>query len=126
MGTATTISVIDKDKNYIGGAILPGVHLAMNALSNNAAQLYNVSLEAPSRVIGRNTTECMQSGMILGNAACIDGMIDRIEEELGYTAAVIATGGMRHVVIPYCRHQIIIDDSLLLKGLKILYDKNRD
>ena len=68
----------------------------------------------------------MQSGMILGNAACIDGMIDRIEEELGYTAAVIATGGMRHVVIPYCRHQIIIDDSLLLKGLKILYDKNRD
>lgn len=126
MGTATTILVIDQNKNYVGGAILPGVHLAMNALSNNAAQLYNVNLEAPSRVIGKNTTECMQSGMIFGNAACIDGMIDRIEEELGCSATVIATGGMRHIIIPYCRHHIIIDDFLLLKGLKILYDKNHD
>lgn len=126
MGTATTISVIDKDRNYIGGAILPGVHLAMDALSSNAAQLYNVNLEAPSRIIGRNTTECMQSGIIFGNAACIDGMIDRIEEELGYSATVIATGGMRHIIIPYCRHKIIIDDTMLLKGLKILYDKNCD
>lgn len=126
LGTATTISVIDKNRNYIGGAIVPGVNLAMNALAGNAAQLYNVSLEAPARVIGKNTTECMQSGVILGNAACIDGMIDRIEAELGYKTTIIATGGLRRVIIPHCSHKIIIDDTLLLKGLKILYDKNSE
>lgn len=124
MGTATTISVIDKDRNYIGGAITPGVNIAMNALSSNAAQLFNVGLQAPSRVIGKNTVECMQSGIILGNASCIDGMIDRIEDELGYSTTVVATGGLSGIVIPYCRHDIIIEPRLLLMGLKLLYDKN--
>ncbi|HBH92179.1 type III pantothenate kinase [[Bacteroides] pectinophilus] len=124
MGTATTISVIDKDRNYIGGAITPGVNIAMNALSSNAAQLFNVGLQAPSRVIGKNTVECMQSGIILGNASCIDGMIDRIEDELGYRTTVVATGGLSGIVIPYCRHDIIIEPRLLLMGLKLLYDKN--
>jgi len=124
MGTATTISVIDRDRNYIGGAIVPGVNLSMNALSQNAAQLFNVSLKAPSRAIGKNTVECMQSGVILGNAACLDGMIDRMEAELGYRTTIIATGGLRYVIVPHCTHDIIIDDTLLLTGLKILYDKN--
>ena len=76
-------------------------------------------------MIGKNTTDCMKSGIVLGNAACIDGMIDRLEEELGYSTTVVATGGLAHVVIPLCKHDIIVDDALLLKGLKIIYDKNK-
>lgn len=125
MGTATTLSVVDKDKNYVGGQILPGLRLSMEALSSGAAQLFNVGLEAPRQVIGKNTSDCMKSGIVVGNAACIDGMIDRTIEELGYSARVIATGGLSKVVIPLCRHAITIDDTLLLKGLKIIYDKNR-
>ncbi len=125
MGTATTITVVDKEKTYVGGAILPGLRLSMDALSRSASQLSNVSLDAPRTVIGKNTADAMRSGLIIGDAACIDGMIDRMEEELGYKTTVIATGGLAHVVIPLCKHEIIIDDSLLLKGLKIIYDKNR-
>jgi type III pantothenate kinase len=126
MGTATTLSVVDDKRSYIGGQILPGLRLSMEALSSGAAQLYNVGLEAPKQVIGKNTSDCMRSGLIIGNAACIDGMIDRIEEELGYPLPAIATGGLAKVVIPLCRHEIVIDDTLLLKGLKIIYDKNKD
>lgn len=126
MGTATTMSVVDKNKNYIGGVIMPGLRLSMDALSSGAAQLYKVSLDTPKQVLGKNTTDCMKSGIVIGNAACIDEMIDRIEQEIGYTTKVIATGGLSHVVIPLCRHDITIDDSLLLKGLNIIYDKNRE
>lgn len=126
MGTATTISVIDKEKNYIGGIIAPGVRLSMEALASNAAQLYRVSLETPKRVIGKNTIDCMQSGLVLGAASQIDGMVERMEEELGYSAKVVATGGLAHTVIPLCKKDIIVDDDLLLKGLKIIYDKNQE
>ena len=125
MGTATTMSVVDKDNNYVGGVIMTGLRLAMESLSSKASQLFNVSLEVPKNVIGKNTTDCMKSGIVLGNAACIDGMIDRLEEELGYSTTVVATGGLAHVVIPLCKHDIIVDDALLLKGLKIIYDKNK-
>lgn len=126
MGTATTISVVDCEQNYIGGAILPGLATSMNALVSNAAQLSKVSLEAPGRVIGKNTAECMKSGLVIASAAGIDGMIDRMWEELGYETLILATGGLASIVIPQCRHDIIIDDGLLLKGLKILYDMNKD
>lgn len=126
MGTATTLSVIDKDRNYIGGQILPGLRLSMEALASGAAQLFNVGLEPPKQVIGKNTSDCMKSGIVIGNAACIDGMIDRTIEELGYPARVIATGGLSKVVIPLCKHKVTIDDTLLLKGLKIIYDKNKE
>ena len=125
MGTATTMSVVDKDNNYVGGVIMTGLRLAMESLSSRASQLFNVSLEVPKNVIGKNTTDCTKSGIVLGNAACIDGMIDRLEEELGYSTTVVATGGLAHVVIPLCKHDIIVDDALLLKGLKIIYDKNK-
>ena len=125
MGTATTMSVVDKDNNYVGGVIMTGLRLAMESLSSRASQLFNVSLEVPKNVIGKNTTDCMKSGIVLGNAACIDGMIDRLEEELGYSTTAVATGGLAHVVIPLCKHDIIVDDALLLKGLKIIYDKNK-
>ena len=125
MGTATTISMIDSAKNYVGGVIMPGLRLSMDALASGAAQLYKVSLEKPSTVIGKNTSDCMKSGLVMGNAACIDGMLDRFMEEMGVEATVVATVGIANIVIPLCKHNIIIDDTLLLKGLKIIYDKNR-
>lgn len=124
MGTATTLTVIDKMGNYIGGAILPGVTTSLNALVSNAAQLSKTSIEAPKRIIGKNTLECMKSGIVMGSAACIDGMIGRMEEELGEKAVLLATGGIASCIIPHCKRKIIIDDALLLKGLKIIYDKN--
>lgn len=125
-GTATTISVVDKHGNYIGGPILPGVNTSMMALVEKTAQLPKISLEAPRRVIGKNTIDCMKSGVIIGHAACIDGMIDRIEEELGYPAKVIvATGGLAGCIVSECRHSIVIDDALILKGLLMIFKKNR-
>ena len=124
MGTATTMSVVDKDYNYVGGIIAPGVRVSMEALASSAAQLHNVSIECPEKVIGKNTIDCMKSGLILGNVCMIDGMIERIEEELGYKTTVIATGGLAKIVVPHCKREIIVDDDLLLKGLKIIYDKN--
>lgn len=124
VGTATTISVVDRKKNYIGGMILPGVRVSVDSLSSRTAQLPRIGLEAPKKCIGKNTIDCMKSGVIYGNAACIDGLIDRIEVELGYSATVVATGGLAGVLIPHCRKKILVDPGLMLKGLKILYDKN--
>ncbi len=124
IGTATTFSVVDKNKNYVGGVIMPGVRISADSLVQRTAQLPKISLTAPSKVIGKNTIDCMKSGVIIGNAACFDGMIDKIEEELGYKTTVIATGGIANTIIPLCSHEIIIDQALLLKGLKIIYDKN--
>ncbi len=126
MGTATTISVVDKDRNYVGGVIIPGIRVSMDSLVNRTSQLPRISFEAPDKVIGTNTIDCMKSGMIVGNAAMIDGMIDRMEEELGYKTTVVATGGLAGVVIPLCKHTIIKDDGLLLKGLNIIYQKNKE
>lgn len=125
MGTATTITVIDKEGIFKGVSILPGVVTAMNALFNNASQLTAVKIEAPKKVIGQNTIECMQSGAVFGNASMVDGMIERIEEELGYKTTVLATGGLAGIIIKHCKRDIIYDDSMLLKGLWILYEKNK-
>lgn len=124
MGTATTMSVIDKNSCYIGGTIIPGMVISQNALSANTSQLPYISISAPENVIGRNTVESMKSGMIFGTAAMIDGMIDRICEELSSSALVIATGGLSGEVCPYCRREVIYDADLLLKGLYILYKMN--
>ena len=125
MGTATTMSVVDPAGNYIGGVILPGIRISLETLSSKTAQLPSISLEVPSKVIGKNTVDCMRSGCMYGNAAMLDGLIDRMEEELGMPATVIATGGLSQFVTPLCRHKIIYEDTLLLKGLMILYDKNQ-
>ncbi len=124
LGTATTISVVDEDKNYIGGMILPGVRVSLDSLTSRTSQLPRIGLDAPKRLIGKNTVECMKSGILYGNASCIDGMIDRIEADLGQKATVIATGGLAGSIAPLCRHHIIIDDELLLKGLLYIYEKN--
>lgn len=126
MGTATTISVVDEKKNYIGGMILPGVKVSLDSLVNRTSQLPKISLEAPKKVIGRNTIDCMKSGIVMGQAACIDGMIERIWEELGQQAAVVATGGLAGNIVPYCKKKVIHDDELTLKGLYIIYCKNME
>ena len=125
MGTATTISVVDEDKSYAGTIIIPGVNTSLEALVSGASQLSKISLEAPKRLVGKNTIESMKSGIIHGNAACLDGMIDRIEKELGKPATVVATGGISNVIVPHCTHKIILDDVLLLKGLFLIYQINK-
>lgn len=132
LGTATTISVVDEKSNYIGGAILPGIRVSHDSLVSRTAQLPKISLEAPEKSIAKNTVDCMKSGLVYGNAACIDGMIRRLTREAGFgkngkpEAKVVATGGLAKVVIPNCEEKIIEDPELLIKGLKIIYDKNVD
>ena len=125
LGTATTVSVIDKDRRYQGGMIYPGVGVSLDSLTARAAQLSGISLEAPEHLIGKNTIECMKSGVIYSSAAAIDGIIDRMKEELGGKPTVIATGGLAKKIVPHCRRDVILDDDLLLKGLSILYYKNK-
>jgi len=124
MGTATTIAVVDKNKNYIGGCIMPGVKISLNALSSFAAQLPDISLDSPKKAIGKNTIDCMRSGVIYGNAAMLDGMIERMESEIEGSATVVATGGIAKYIIPYCNKNIIYDGNLMLKGLYDIYNKN--
>ncbi len=125
MGTATTISVIDGDKNFLGGMIIPGLRVSLDSLTMRTSQLPKISLDPPKKVIGSNTIDCMKSGIIYSTASSIDGVIERIEEELGEECTVISTGGLARAIIPYCRHEIVIDDQLLLKGLMIIYNRNR-
>lgn len=126
MGTATTISVVDEKKNYIGGMILPGVKVSLDSLVNRTSQLPRISLEPPKKVIGRNTIDCMKSGIVMGQAACLDGMIERIFDELGYKAPVVATGGLAGSIVPYCKREIVCDNELTLKGLGLIYRRNME
>ena len=120
MGTATTVSVINRDKAYIGKMILPGVAVSLNALSGKAAQLPYISLEKPKKLIGSNTVDSMKSGILYGNAGAMDGLIDRINEELGEECTVVATGGLAGVIKPLCRGGIILAEDLLPKGVVVL------
>ena len=125
LGTATTISVINKDKEYLGTVIMPGMMISLNAMVSGTSQLPRISLDKPKKLIGTNTIDCMKSGILYGTASSMDGMIDRIRDEIG-EATVVATGGLAGAVVPLCRNKIILDDELLLKGLMIIYNKNRD
>lgn len=125
MGTATTVSVVNSKRIYIGGMILPGIRTATDSLVSNAAQLQQISFEMPKKLIGSNTIDCMKSGALYGSAAALDGLIERIEEELGEPCITVATGGLSGTVVPLCKKQIIVDDDLLMKGLQIVYNKNR-
>ena len=125
LGTATTMDVIEPENVYMGGVILPGVKVALDALTRRAAQLPAISLDKPKSVVGKNTVDCMRSGMMYGTAASIDGLVERIEAELGHPATLIATGGMAQFVTPLCKREIILEKDLLLKGLNIIYKKNK-
>ena len=125
MGTATKMMVMNDRGAFIGVSIIPGVKVSLDALASRAAQLPMIDLEAPKSVIGKNTTDCMKSGVVFGSAAMVDGMIERICEEAGTSLPVYATGGLASVITPYCKHKITFDEHLVLKGLNIIYGKNR-
>ena len=124
MGTATTVSVLDEKGGFLGGAIMAGVNLSLNALNSGTSQLPKIDLHNPGKVIGRNTDECMKSGAVYGTACMIDGMIDRVEKELGRKTTVIGTGGLAPVIMRHCTHEILLEDDLLLLGLGVIYQKN--
>ena len=125
LGTATKMCVLDKNGSFIGGAILPGVALSMNALAAGTAQLPRVPVEAPTKSISSNTIDAIKSGVIFGAAAEIDGMTERFEAELGQQATIVATGGISAAVYRHCKREIIHDPNLILRGLGIIYDKNK-
>lgn len=125
MGTATTMTVLDETGALIGGCIAPGVKVSMEALTNRTALLPGLQLDQPKKAIGRNTIDCMRSGIMMGAAAMLDGMVERMEAELGSKTTVIATGGISRFVIPMCRTPMIYDKDLIVKGLAALYRANR-
>ena len=126
MGTATTLTVVDKNNCFRGGVIIPGVKLSYGALAAGTSLLPDVAILRPKKVVGSNTVDCMRSGAVYGTAAMIDGMVERMEEELGYACKVIATGSLARDIIPCCRRPgILVDNELLLRGLWTLYQKNR-
>lgn len=125
MGTATTLTVVDKNSHLVGVAIMPGVSLSLGALVRGTSQLPRVPLEAPERSIGTNTIDSMKSGAVFGTAAMLDGMIERMEAELGTPVKVVATGGLAHSIVPHCRREIVCEEDLLLLGLSIIYTKNQ-
>lgn len=126
MGTATTVTVVDKDRRYIGGAILPGVRLGINALFSGTAQLPSVPVQAPPQAICGTALESIQSGAVFGAAAMMDGLADRFEAELGEKCTLIATGGLAGCIVPHCRRDFIYDESLLLRGMELIYRMNRE
>lgn len=125
MGTATTMVVVDEDKCYRGGAIIPGVNLSYGALSSGTSLLPDIAIRPPRNVIGSNTVDSMRSGAVYGTAAMLDGMIDMMERELDRECALVATGGLAKCIVECCKHPIIFDNDLLLKGLWVLYEKNK-
>ena len=125
MGTATTMVVLDKNGALIGGCICPGVKISMDALTERTALLPGLQLDQPKKAIGRNTIDCMRSGIMMGAACMLDGMVQRMEEELGAKTTVVVTGGIGKFVVPMCRTPMIYDKDLLLKGLAALYRDNK-
>ena len=124
MGTATTMIVLDETGALIGGSISPGVKISMDALTDRTALLPGLQLDQPKRAIGRNTIDCMRSGIMLGAACMLDGMVERMEGELGQKTTVVVTGGIAKFVVPMCKTPLVYDKDLLLKGLAMLYREN--
>ncbi len=125
MGTATTMTVLDETGALIGGCICPGVKISLDALTERTALLPGLQLDQPKKAIGRNTIDCMRSGIMLGNACMLDGMVQRMEAELGQKCTVIATGGIAKFIVPLCKTPMIYDKDLIVKGLAALYKDNK-
>ena len=125
MGTATTMVVLDQNGSFVGGSICPGVKISMDALTDRTALLPGLRLDQPKKAIGRNTIDCMRSGIMMGTASMLDGMIERMEQELGYKTTVVATGGIARFIVPLCKTPMVYDKDLLIKGLASLYRDNK-
>ena len=121
-----TVSVMDENGAYLGGMIIPGLWTSVNALSSLAAQLPNIDLTGSAKVLGTNTIDCMRSGALIGCAAMLDGIIDRVEEELGMSVSAVLTGGVSPLVAPYCRRNFYLEPDILIRGLELLYEKNKN
>ena len=124
MGTATTMTVLDPEGAHLGGSVCPGVKIGLDALTARTSLLPGIQLDSPDRAVGRNTADAMRSGVMFGTAAMLDGMIDRFQAETGWDFTVIATGGLASRIVPLCRHKIIFDRYLIIKGLVKLYREN--
>ena len=125
MGTATTLIVLDENGTLVGGAICPGVQMSLNALTENTALLPGIQLDKPKRAIGRNTVDCMRSGIMYGTADMRDGLIDRMRKELGKEVTVVCTGGLARFVTPLCKNPMHYEKDLLTQGLLHLYRENK-
>ena len=124
MGTATTMTVLDPEGAHLGGCVCPGVKIGLDALTARTSLLPGIQLDSPDRAVGRNTADAMRSGVMFGNAAMLDGMIDRFREETGWEFTILATGGLAKHIVPLCRHEITYDRYLIIKGLVKLYREN--
>jgi type III pantothenate kinase len=125
-GTSTNLDVVSAKGEFLGGALAPGIEISLDALSSRAAQLRKVELVAPRSVIGKNTVEALQSGALYGFAGQVDGLVDRIIEEIGDVTAVVATGGLAPIVVPESQTITHHDPDLTLTGLRLVFDKNVD
>lgn len=125
LGTATTGSVINKNGEFIGGIITTGVKTSINALSSGTALLPQIDISAPKKVIGTNSVDSMKSGCVIGTAVMLDGFVEKFEEELGEKATIIVTGGLGKSIAQNCKSKMIIEENLLLDGLRIIYNKNK-
>jgi type III pantothenate kinase len=123
-GTATNMDVVDGSGAYVGGAIAPGLEISQTALIEATAALRRVDLEPPRAPIGKNTVEAIQSGLLYGHAGLVDGIVDRIVDEMEGSPAVVATGGLASTIVPHCRTVDRVDETLTLDGLRMIYEMN--
>jgi type III pantothenate kinase len=123
-GTATTFDVVSAEGEYLGGSLMTGIEISLEALSERGARLPKIDLAPPRSVIGKNTIDAIRSGVVYGYAGAIDAILRRIYDELGMRADVVATGGLAGLVVPYAEEIEEVDDLLTLTGLRLLHERN--